>query len=58
MYHTDYTLVQLMHDENLRAAARHRLVAEAHEGGKDERAARAPLRVRTLMRLLPKRTVA
>ena len=58
MYHVDYTLAQLRHGENLRAAARRRLVAEARNVGKDERAARGPLRVRTLTRLLPKRTVA
>ena len=58
MYHSDYTLAQLRHDEDLRAAARHRLVAEARKAGKDERGARASHRVRTLTRLLPKRTVA
>ena len=58
MYHLDYTLAQLRHGENLRAAARHQLVAEARKVGKDERAARAPLRLRTLTRPLPKRTVA
>ncbi|MBV8193891.1 MAG: hypothetical protein JOY80_00025 [Candidatus Dormibacteraeota bacterium] len=58
MYRPDYTLAQLAHDEHLRAAARHRLVAEARKAGQDEHAARAPLRVRTVRRLLPKRTVA
>ena len=58
MYHVDYTLAQLWHDESLHAAARRRLVAAARKVGKDKRAARAPRRVRTLRRLLPKRTVA
>ena len=58
MYHPDYTLAQLRHEENLRAAARQRLIAEARKAGKNERAARAPLRVRTPTRPLPKRTVA
>jgi hypothetical protein len=58
MYPVDYTLAQLRHEEVLRAAARSRLSAEARKVGKDERAARGPRRVRTLTRLLPKRTVA
>jgi len=58
MYHVDYTLAQQWHEEHLRAAARRRLVAEARKAGNDERAARGPLRARTLTRLLPKRTAA
>ena len=58
MYHLDYTLAHQWHDERLRAAARRRLVAEPRKAGKEERAPRGPLPVRSLTRWLPKRTVA